>query len=268
MRRPRAPVATLLALAAAGSLGVVVPASAQTTPAQWDAAREHATRVELHELLERLREQAGSSTPSNRMREEARRRAALVERRLEEGDFQIGDRIVLAVEGRPEMSDTLLVRAGPSVEIRDAGQVTLAGVLRSELQGAMEAHLSLHLRHPVVRAEALIRLSVMGAVERPGFYVVPAHVPVTDVIMLAGGPAGNADLTDLRVERGSVRIWEGESMERAIIQGRTLDQLDIRAGDRLLIPVRDDRDVWQRTRFFTLVLGSVVSLAYGISRFF
>lgn len=228
------------------------------TPTDWDAAREQVTRSELHDLLERLETQAASSAYSARMRAQARDRIEVIERRLREGDFQVGDRVVLEVENEPEMSDTLTVRSGRVVDVPVAGRVSLEGVLRSELQEAMEAHVASVVRNPVVQTQALIRLSLIGEVANPGFYVVPADLLVTDALMLAGGPTGAANLPELRVERGSARIWEGEAMEMAVIQGRTLDQMNIQAGDRIVVPSGGgDRDTMQTLTMVGTIVGSL-----------
>ena len=244
------------------------PLSAQV-PDQWDAARETVTRTELLDLLERLETQVMSPAYSSRMRTQARESMEVIERRLREGDFQVGDRVVLEVEGEPELSDTLTVRSGPAVTVPIVGALSLAGVLRSELQEAMEGHLSNYVRNPVVHTQALIRLSVLGEVGSPGFYVVPADVPITDILMLAGGPSGNANLPQMRVERGDRRIWDGEAMEMAVIRGMTLDQMNMQAGDRLVIPPGGaQRDGWERVRLVATIVGTVSTLALVLTRAF
>ena len=263
------PRAALLGLALLLLL-LLVPQGAQAqVAADWDAAREQVTRAELEDLRERLETQAQSSAYSSRMRAEARDRIEVIERRLTEGDFQVGDRIRLEVEGEPELSDEFPVRSGRIVELPIVGEMALAGVLRSELQEAVENHLSDYIRSPRVRTQALIRISVIGQVGDPGFYMVGAELPITDALTLAGGPTGNANLMAMRVERGSARIWEGESMETAVIRGRTLDQMNIQAGDRIVVPTGgQQRDGWDRFRLVSTVVGTVSTLIWGLSRIF
>lgn len=258
-------LAGLLLLVGLGGLQPLHGQAAQ----DWDAAREQVTRAELEDLVQRLEDQAESSAYSSRMRSEARDRISVIERRLREGDFQVGDRIVLQVEGEPELSDEFIVRSGRVVEIPVVGELPLAGVLRSELQQAVEAHLSSYIRSPRVRTQALIRLSVLGQVGSPGFYLVAADLPVTDALTMAGGPTGSANLLEMRVERGSTRIWEGQSMETAVIRGQTLDQMNIQAGDRIVVPAGgQQRDGWERARLFGTVLGTATTLIWGLSRIF
>jgi protein involved in polysaccharide export with SLBB domain len=102
----------------------------------------------------------------------------------------------------------------------------------------------------------------------PGFYLVPADRLMTDVLTLAGGPGANADLADVRVERGPDRIWEGEALRTAIIQGRTLDHLNIQAGDRIFVPTRIERSTWEIVRNVTGVVGTLATLTYALTRIF
>lgn len=46
-----------------------------------------------------------------------------------------------------------------------------------------------------------IKVSVWGYVARPGKYVVPDYVTVSDLISFAGGPTQNAEMDDLRIYR-------------------------------------------------------------------
>ncbi len=263
--------AWILSIILAVLLGLFVPgpeAQAQS-PVEWDGAREQMTRSELESLLERLEEQTLSTAYSSRMRAQAERSVELIRRRLSEGDFQVGDRVVLEVQNEPELSDTLMVRSGRVVEVPLVGDRSLDGVLRSELQGVMEEHIGNYIRNPVVRTQALIRISVIGEVGNPGFHVFPADFPITDILMQVGGLGGDANLSRMRIERGTTRIWEGETLETAMIQGRTLDQMNLQAGDRIVVPPGGaPRDGWETFRLVTTTVGAVASVAWALTRIF
>ncbi len=235
---------------------------------EWDGGREQMTRVELEELMERIQENLASTAYSQQLRGQLERNAQLIQRRLDQGDFQVGDRIVFQVEGEPEMSDTLVVRSGQRVSIPLVGDLSLQGALRSELEEHLAEHVAQYVREPRVRAQSLIRISVLGEVEAPGFYVVPAEFLVTDVLMAAGGPTREAKLQDLRVERGDERIWAGELLQEAVIQGRTLDHLNIQAGDRIFVPLEVRRTGWETFQVIAASAGALGSLAVLVTLFF
>lgn len=244
------------------------PLAAQSA-LEWDGGREQMTRAELEALLQRLDEAAASSAYSTSLRAEARRSADLIRARLEVGDFQVGDRVFLRVQGEEAMSgDTLTVRAGPTLPVPVVGDISLRGVLRSELTEHLEGELSRFVRSPRVTAEPLIRVSVIGEVNNRGFYLVPADLLVTDVLMLAGGPTPAADLDGLRIERGGQRIWEGDSLAQALVQGRTLDQLNLQAGDQIHVPERTRRSGTEWLTLVATVVTPIVSLGVLLATLF
>lgn len=210
----------------------------QATPLEWDPQGAEMGRQELEELAERLEAAAASSGYSQRLRDQARREAEVVRARLEEGDFQIGDRVTLQVEGEPEISDTLVVASGRVLNLPDMDPIPLDGVLRSELESHLERELGRYLQDPVIEATSLMRIAVLGQVGNQGFYTMPASLLIEEALMLAGGPSQGAELDKAEILRGDQVIWQGDALREAIIAGRTLDQLNLRAGDRIMVPER------------------------------
>lgn len=237
--------------------------AAAQDPSDWDAARVQMDREKLETMLARFETTAQSEGYSREMRSRARQEAALIRARLSEGDFQVGDRIALSVEGEPQLSDSFTVGTDRVLSLPMIGDQSLAGVLRSELQPYLKERIGNYIKNPVVRASSLIRVSVLGSVGRPGFYVVPSTELLTDVVMRAGGPGGDAQLTRIYVERAGDKIWQGEPLQDAIIEGRTIDQLSLRAGDRIYVPRKEDQG-----GFFKIArnVGIVAGLAWTIVR--
>jgi hypothetical protein len=61
----------------------------------------------------------------------------------------------------------------------------------------------------------------------------------SDAIMFAGGISGQTDPSKTRVRRGGREIVSQEEFRDVLVQGVTLDQLNLRAGDELIVdPVR------------------------------
>lgn len=230
----------------------------------WDATGLHMSRAELQELLARLEDADVLSAYSGAVLAQARAEAALIRVRLEEGDIRVGDRIMLRVEGQLQLSDTFTVVDGRRVVLPELGDVQLAGVLRSELQQHVTEHIARFIRDPIVHARSLVRMQIMGAVGRPGFYTIPSDILIGDALMLAGGPAGNADVTQLQIHRGGLTIWEGQRLQEALVQGRTLDQLSVRAGDGIHVPER--RTGFDRFSTVLMVLSGVSSVVFLVVR--
>jgi len=147
--------------------------------------------------------------------------------------FQVGDRILLHVEGDSALSDTFTVVAGPALRLPEIGEISLA----------------------------LIRVSVLGEVTRPGYYAVPVDLVLADALMVAGGATKDARVDQLRVLRGNSSLWSGNELQTEIARGATLDQLGIRAGDRIQVPGhRDAESTW---RIVGIVVGSLAT-AVGV----
>lgn len=169
--------------------------------------------------------------------------------------FQVGDRILLRVEGDSALSDTFTVVAGPTLRLPNVGDIPLAGVRRHDLEAHLTRELGRYLNAPVVRARALIRLSVLGEVMHPGFYAVPADLVLVDALMTAGGPTSDARIERLRIERGGRRLWDGDKLQTEIARGATVDDLGLRAGDRVVVP-RRPRDIEATVR----IIGGLVAV--------
>jgi len=175
--------------------------------------------------------------------------------------FQAGDRILLRVEGDSALTDTFTVVAGPALRLPDVGEISLAGVSRTDLEAHLTQQLRRYIKDPVVQARALIRVSVVGEVTRPGFYAVPVDLVLPDALMLAGGATQLARVDRLLILRGSAPLWGGDRLQRAIAHGATLDQLGVQAGDRIQVPgERDPESKWRITGIIVSSLAAVVTI--------
>lgn len=207
-------------------------------PADWDPDRVLATRDGLEHLKSRLLLAAQSPAYSNRLRAQASGQAAAIDRRLALGDFRPGDRLYIAVAGEEQLKgDTFSVGPDRDVVLPIIGTMPLTGVLRADVEPYVKKYISTYLRNPIVRAQPLIAVTVFGHVTRPGFFTTPTGIPITQVLTnYAGGPSPDANLAALTISRDGQVIWTGAALQRAMIEGRTLDQLGIRAGDRIDVP--------------------------------
>ena len=237
-----------------------------------DPHRSLATREQLQSLLHILEQTIASPVYSTRLKEVATNQADAVRLRIEEGDMQVGDRILLTVETSSVQQDTLVVTNERTVEVRSLGTLSLHGVLRSELDDRLSRFVTRFIREPVVRVSTFIRLSVTGSVRRPGFLLVASDRLVADVIMSAGGPTERAKIEDTRVVRDERTLIDADHLISAIVDGRTLDQLGLRDGDQLDVPgpdrARRERSGIERAvRLFSTVL-SIPATLFAVTRLF
>jgi hypothetical protein len=171
-----------------------------------------------------------------------RAEAAAIRARLRDGDFRVGDAIVLNIVGVPQFSDTFPVRAGRVLQLPEIAPIPLASVLRTELQPHLRQQLGRYVINPTVEAYSLVRVAVAGAVARPGFYEVRPDAPVSEAVMSAGGLAPEGDATKMSVRRAGRELIPEGQVRTAVAMGATLDDLSIRPGDELHVGGRPQRN--------------------------
>lgn len=246
-------------------LGVVPRLSAQGDTASVRGA--YATRSELEKVAVKAEHDAKDPGSDQAVRERKRVEAQGIRERLRDGDFQVGDRVVVRVRGDSSLTDTFTVRAGRTLQMPGLEELMLAGVLRAELQDVLSRHIGRYVRNPEIESASLIRLAVVGRVNRPGFLSVGPTSLLADVIMLAGGPTGDADLSATVIRRGTNEIWSQKDVRVAMSQGMTLDQLNLRAGDEVIVGERRRRGFGGTAQTLATLAGVVVAII-GASRGF
>jgi hypothetical protein len=247
------PIAILLVVA---PVLAVSPIAAQSGVPQ-DVRGTYVARDDLLRRAVSLEAAAESGSVDEGDRSRRSFEASRIRERLRVGDFQPGDRLVIRVDGIEAMSDTFVVRAGPEIEIPSLPPLSLVGVLRSEAQERVAAHVAAYVRDPRVRIDVLLNVAVIGNVGRPGFYAMPADILLGDALMLAGGPTPVADMERIEIRRDGFKFWNRANLRIALTDGWTLDRLDVRSGDEIHIGER-------RRVSFTAVLqtlGVVAGLA-------
>jgi polysaccharide export outer membrane protein len=178
---------------------------------------------------------------------------------------QVGDRLLLQVVGEQQLTDTFTVGDGPSITLPDIGAVPLAGISRADVELYLRQQLAKYLKNPDVHARVLIRLSIVGEVEHPGFYAVPADLVLADAMMRAGGPTREADLPRMRIERDGRVVWEGGRLQKALARNLTVDQLDLHGGDLVVVPVIKRGNGEGLVRVLTLLI-TLPAAIYGIKQ--
>jgi protein involved in polysaccharide export with SLBB domain len=189
-----------------------------------------------------------------------RSEAAAVRARLRDGDFRVGDAIVLNVVNVPQFSDTFPVRAGVVIQLPEVAPIPLSGVLRSELEPHLRRYIGRYVINPTVEAYSLVRVAVAGAVARPGFYEVRPDAPVSEAVMSAGGLAPLGDATKMSVRRAGHVVIPEDALRTSMATGATLDDLNIRPGDELRVGDRPRRNWLEVAR----TAAYVIALATGL----
>lgn len=214
------------------------------------------TRAQLEEIAVVSERLAVAPELKAADRDAYRQAASRIRARLVDGDFQVGDQVTLQVQGQDSLTQSFTVREGLVLLLPSLPEISLHGVLRSELREYLTAQIGRYVRNPSIRATATVRVGVLGEVRNPGFYRVASDLPLSEAVMAAGGPSPDADLHRAVVRRNTVELLPNRGFSDALTSGATLDQLSVRAGDEIVIGQRRRRD-WQLVLQSTAIVSSI-----------
>jgi protein involved in polysaccharide export with SLBB domain len=249
------------------AFGIVALGKAQAQAPDSTGGRQKvadATRQHLDSLAAELDLEV-SQAPDPQFRLQKQAEVNAVRERLVNGDFQAGDRIVLLVQGDSTLSDTFAVRAGQLMDLPNIGEIPLHGILRSELQPYLTDRIGKFVKSPVVQTSSLMRIAVMGQVGKPGFYATSPDILLSDAVMLAGGPIQSADLGRTEIKRGTETLWKSKDVQTAFTAGMTLEQMNMRAGDEIIVGQKTPKNYVQYIQAGAVLLGIALSV-YGTTK--
>jgi polysaccharide export outer membrane protein len=155
-----------------------------------------------------------------------------------------GDTFEVRVYGEKELSGKYSVESDGTVDFPLIGRVTVDGLEPAQVSDEIEIRLkdSEVLRNPqvsvLVTAYASKRISVVGAVSRPGNFPMASGLTVVQAIGLAGGFTSLADRNSTLVTRrhkGKTNRFR-VAVEK-VTEGRA-DDFAVQAGDIIYIPER------------------------------
>ncbi|MDB4870281.1 MAG: hypothetical protein JWL97_1285 [Gemmatimonadales bacterium] len=204
--------------------------------------------------------EVAATTGDPARRAENAMRAAAIRQRLRDGDLQVGDRVIVSFISDAVHRDTVVVRAERSLELSGMIVVPVAGVLRSELKDRVSTEVLKYVKAQKIEVTPLMRVAVLGAVARPGYFAFPSDIPLTDAIMGAGGPTGSAAVDRSIVRRRNQQYRSAGETSKAIAGGLTLDQFGLSAGDELVVGERRNFDASKGIG----LLGALASVAVAI----
>jgi protein involved in polysaccharide export with SLBB domain len=157
-----------------------------------------------------------------------------------------------STQGRNQLfADTVTVLDSLMIDISGVRRVSLAGVLRSELAEKVAREVGVVVRNADATVRPLMRIAVLGSVATPSFFAVPSETLLDQLLAMAGGPANDAPIEKMRVMRGDTAVLEGTEVLAAIAEGRTLDALELRDGDALV--VAPGSPPWDRSSTLSIV---------------
>jgi polysaccharide biosynthesis/export protein len=177
-------------------------------------------------------------------------------------DYRIGPNDLLDFElfGLPDMKRTVRVNSSGSVSLPLVGSVPLAGLTAQQAEDKVaQLYARDYLQNPhvslFIREFTTQRITIEGAVAKPGIYPVTGQLTLLRALALAGGGAPMADLSEIML----YRLTNGQTGQPLVFDldkiraGKAADPLVL--ADDVIVVKRDPARTAVRDSLFTDIIG-------------
>lgn len=248
-----------------GQVPVQQPSMMQSDTALVAAKRSMVTRTELQSALDEIQRGLTSTAYSPALRASKQAEAEIIRERLTDGDIHPADQIKVEVLTEPGLSATYTITPRGTLDLPGGAVIDMHGILRSEVQAYLTKEFKRVVNDPVITATSFVRISMFGALNKPGFFQAPASRLMSEEIMIdAGGPANNVRWNKSTIKRGDRVIVDGPEFADAVQKGLTLDQLNVQAGDEITLATKPSAALFWRIIGGATALGGLVYLAHYV----
>jgi polysaccharide biosynthesis/export protein len=143
-----------------------------------------------------------------------------------------GDVVRVWVWREADYSGEFPVDARGLVVLPNLGPVAARGKTAQALSDSITRAYQKFLNNPSIQVTVLRRISVSGAVTKPGLYPADATITVGELIAQAGGisPNGNQKRIEL--------VRNGQVLASSIGPGTVLQNSELQSGDQIFVPER------------------------------
>ena len=165
-------------------------------------------------------------------------------RQIQAYRLDIGDQITVSVPDFPEFNSTGPVDPDGNFLVPILGRIPVLGLTLDEVQTKIRLELGRkYLREEpeviaVLTAARPVQLTILGEVQRPGFYTVAPNTSLAQVLLAAGGGTPRADLRSIVVRRvlvdGTV-LEEKLDLYTPLVKGDRLPELRLQGGDAVMV---------------------------------
>jgi polysaccharide export outer membrane protein len=161
-----------------------------------------------------------------------------------------GDVVRVAIWREPTLSGDFPIDERGMVQLPLLGSRTVTTKPWADVRDALTAEYRTQLRAESIALTPLRRIYVLGAVTKPGVYMMDPTFELRGIISMAGGATLEGSLDHVRILRDGATVAQDLSL--------TLTALDfgVRSGDQIVV----DRRSWA-DRNSALLLSSFLSLA-------
>ena len=179
-------------------------------------------------------------------------------------DYRIGPNDLMDVEvfGVPDLKRTIRVNSSGQISLALVGSVTVAGLSAQAAEALIaQKYTEKYLQNPQVslfiREFTSQRITLEGAVAKPGIYPITGQVTLLRALALAGGGAAYSDLSEIMVFRTGIdggKLTQTYNLEK-IRKGESVDPFIV--ADDVIVVKRDPIRAALRDSLFRDVIDSI-----------
>jgi polysaccharide export outer membrane protein len=148
------------------------------------------------------------------------------------GTLRPGDLIRLKIWREPDLSGDFTVTENGEAVLPKIGAVNVTRMSPDSLTHFLRTSYETYLRNPTIEVTLLRRITVSGAVQKPGLYPVDPTMTVADAVALAGGATADGRLDRVYLSRN------GKKLSIALTPESRLSDTPLVSGDQLQVPLR------------------------------
>ena len=141
------------------------------------------------------------------------------------------------------------------------GEIKVVGHNVKSLTALLNEKYGPYIQDPFTMVTPLIRVTMQGAVNRPGAYLIPPSGSLWELVDLAGGPRDRSNLKQMKIERGGRIV--NENLLSSFEKGYSLREIGLNSGDQILVPSKNPIG-WRDVLGFVSVGLSIVEVYFII----
>jgi protein involved in polysaccharide export with SLBB domain len=163
-----------------------------------------------------------------------------------------GDAIRLRIWLEPDLSGEFPVDQRGMTTLPMIGDFPVTAMPADSIRPQLISAYARYLRNPTIEVTFLRRITITGAVAKPGVYPVEPTMTVTDALALAGGPAPDGKRDRVELRRNKHRLKANLSEDARV------GDIALRSGDELYVPQKGwlSRNQW----IATSLIGAAVTI--------
>lgn len=142
------------------------------------------------------------------------------------------------------------------------GRINVVRMTAKELETFLRSNFNVYIKQLNIDIKPLVRISLSGGFQRPGFYYIDQNRSLWEAVRLAGGTLLSDGINEMVWERGGYE--KSDDMVSLVENGTSLRKMGFKSGDQIWTPTPETRTFWDVVRDITpiITLATTMILVY------